>query len=75
MAEAVLDLMDHVGIAKASVVGNSLGGGTGVKLALDHPDRIARLVLMGPGGGTPMFTPMPTEGLGRMQRFYEGDGP
>ncbi len=75
LAEAVRDVMDHAGVAKASLVGNSLGGGTAVRFAMDHPERVARLVLMGPGGGVPIFTPMPTEGLGRMQRFFEGEGP
>jgi 4,5:9,10-diseco-3-hydroxy-5,9,17-trioxoandrosta-1(10),2-diene-4-oate hydrolase len=43
-------LMDALGIERAHFVGNSLGGGTAVRLALNHPRRAGGLVLMGPGG-------------------------
>jgi 4,5:9,10-diseco-3-hydroxy-5,9,17-trioxoandrosta-1(10),2-diene-4-oate hydrolase len=75
MAQAVGEAMDHAGIAKASLIGNSLGGGTALRFALDRPDRVDKLVLMGPGGGMPVFSPMPTEGLTRMFKFYEDEGP
>lgn len=37
-------LMDHFGIDKADVLGLSMGGMTALGLAIDHPDRVARLV-------------------------------
>ena len=49
-ATALRNLFDHLGIERAALVGNSLGGGTAVRFALDNPDRAGRLVLMGPGG-------------------------
>lgn len=49
-ATALLNLFDHLGIERAALVGNSLGGGTAVRFALDNPKRAGRLVLMGPGG-------------------------
>jgi len=75
MAEAVLGLMDALELKSASFVGNSLGGGTAMRLALSQPERARKLVLMGSGGSLPIFTPMPTEGLLRMLQFYEGEGP
>jgi pimeloyl-ACP methyl ester carboxylesterase len=42
--------LDALGIERASVVGNSFGGGIGIRLAVDHPDRVDRLVLMGSVG-------------------------
>ena len=75
MAEATLELMDHLGLAKASIVGNSLGGGTAIRLALTHPDRVDKLILMGPGGSLPSTSTFPSEGLLRMLTFYDGDGP
>src|SRR5690606_31158855 len=36
---------------------------------------VRRMVLMGPGGMLPMFTPFPTEGTCRMATFYAGEGP
>lgn len=75
LANAVRDIMDYEGIEKASLVGNSLGGMTSLRFALDTPERVNKLILMGPGGSLPMFTPFPTEGLQRMLNFYEGEGP
>ena len=49
-ATALLGLFDQLGIERAALVGNSLGGGTAVRFALDNPKRAGRLVLMGPGG-------------------------
>jgi 3-oxoadipate enol-lactonase len=40
----VIALMDHYGIDKATFMGLSLGGMTGLGLALKHPDRIEKLV-------------------------------
>lgn len=44
LAGDVVALMDHFGIASSSFVGLSLGGMTGLKLALEHPGRISQLV-------------------------------
>ena len=75
MADATLELIDHLGLGKAHLVGNSLGGGTALRLALDHPDRVDRMILMGPGGSIPATSTFPAEGLLRMIQFYDGDGP
>lgn len=37
------------GVQKAVLVGNSLGGGIALQLALDHPGLVCQLVLMAPG--------------------------
>lgn len=75
ISKSVLEFMDELKIEQASFIGNSLGGGTSLKIAVKAPSRVHRLVLMGTGGGLPMFTPMPTEGLKRMLTFYDGEGP
>jgi pimeloyl-ACP methyl ester carboxylesterase len=75
MADATLELMDHLKLENASLVGNSLGGGAALRLALDHPHRVAKLVLMGPGGSIPATSTFPSEGLIRMLTFYDGEGP
>lgn len=41
-------LLAH-GVTRASLVGNSLGGGIAIQLTLDHPGFTDRLVLMAPG--------------------------
>ena len=69
-ANALLGLFDHLEIKRAALVGNSLGGGTAVRFALDNPDRAGRLVLMGPGGlSVNLFSPDPTEGVKLLGRF------
>jgi len=45
-ADAVT-LMDKLGIAQATVVGHSMGSLVAQEMALSHPDRVARLVLIG----------------------------
>jgi 4,5:9,10-diseco-3-hydroxy-5,9,17-trioxoandrosta-1(10),2-diene-4-oate hydrolase len=75
-AEAVVGLMDALGVERAHFVGNSLGGGAAVRLALDHPTRAGRLVLMGPGGlSVNVFSPDPTEGVKNLSRFGAPPGP
>jgi 4,5:9,10-diseco-3-hydroxy-5,9,17-trioxoandrosta-1(10),2-diene-4-oate hydrolase len=69
-ATAVLNLFDHLDIKRAALIGNSLGGGTAVRFALDNPDRAGRLVLMGPGGlSVNLFAPDPTEGVKLLSKF------
>ena len=43
-------LMDHLGLAQASLVGNSLGGKVAWNFAVSHPDRVTKLVLISPDG-------------------------
>jgi len=45
-AAQVVGLLDHLGIARATLVGNSLGGAVALQCAWDHPDRVERLVLV-----------------------------
>jgi len=46
----LLALMDRLGIAKASVIGNSIGGRIAWTFAAEHPDRVDKLVLISPDG-------------------------
>lgn len=47
-AQTLRQLLDRLGIERAVVVGHSWGGTMAVAFALDHPDRIAGLVLLSP---------------------------
>jgi pimeloyl-ACP methyl ester carboxylesterase len=40
------DFMDGVGIQKATLIGNSMGGGMAWAMAIRHPERVDRLVLI-----------------------------
>lgn len=74
-ARAVVAFMDALGIAKAHVVGNSFGGSAAFYLALDHPDRVDRLVTMGPGGAWIDGQDGPTPGIRQLMGYYLGEGP
>lgn len=74
LGRAVGGLLDALGIARAHLVGNSYGGAAALRCALDRPEVVDRLVLMGPGGvGTTRG--LPTKGLGELLAYYTGDGP
>ncbi|WP_233601002.1 MULTISPECIES: alpha/beta fold hydrolase [Micromonospora] len=74
LAGAVGGLLDALGIDRAHLVGNSYGGAAALRLALDRPDRVGRLILMGPGGIGTTRRP-PTPGLRRLFAYYGGEGP
>ena len=57
-ANTLRDLMDTLGHERATVVGQSLGGGVAMQFAYQFPERCERLVLMDSGG------------LGREVTFY-----
>ncbi len=46
LADDVVALLDRLGVAKAHVVGLSLGGMTGMRLAARNPERVDRLVVL-----------------------------
>lgn len=47
--ETVFDALKQHGVERAALVGNSLGGGIAIQLALDNPGFVTSLVLMAPG--------------------------
>ena len=70
-ARALKGLMDALGIARAHLVGNSMGAHSANAFALNYPERVGKLVLMGGGtGGPSQSVPMPTEGIKLLQALY-----
>jgi pimeloyl-ACP methyl ester carboxylesterase len=53
----VVGMLDHLGLDRVSFAGHSMGGGIGYLLALNHADRLDRLILM---------APIPAEGVGEI---------
>ncbi|MCV7064102.1 alpha/beta fold hydrolase [Mycolicibacterium vaccae] len=67
---AVVTFADALGLDRVDVIGNSMGGGVGINFAINHPDRIGKLVTIG-GIGTNIFTPGLSEGIRLLQEFTE----
>lgn len=74
-AKVLAGFIDALGLGKAHLVGNSLGGASALKTALDFPEKVDRLVLMGPGGGYSLFDKQPSDGIRSLVTFYTPPGP
>jgi pimeloyl-ACP methyl ester carboxylesterase len=60
-AQQILKFMDALNIPKASLVGQSMGGGTSIYLAAHYPERVNKLVLVDPAA-----IPYPVTTIGRI---------
>jgi 3-oxoadipate enol-lactonase len=67
-------LMDYLGVKRASLVGLSLGGRIAIDFALAHPDRVDKLVLMGPGLTGYAFNQNDKAVAAMIERGRAGDG-
>ncbi|XVV15132.1 alpha/beta fold hydrolase [Actinoplanes sp. CA-131856] len=75
---ALIGVLDALGIEKAALVGNSMGGMTSVATALRYPDRVSHLVTMGsPAPTTSLFGPGggPSEGMRVLLHAYREPTP
>lgn len=67
---AVPAFVDALGLERVDIIGNSMGGGVGINFAINHPDRIGKLVTIG-GIGTNIYSSGPSEGIRLLQEFTE----
>lgn len=67
---ALRELLEHLGVRKVAIVGNSLGGWFALNHAINYPDEVAKLIVMAPGGLEPpeKFVPH-MEGLRELFRI------
>jgi len=70
--ENLMGLLNALDIAKATLVGNSLGGAVALGLTLAHPERVEKLILMAPGGIEDKPTYFACEGIQEMVKFPMG---
>ncbi len=76
--EAVCQLLDALDIEKAAFVGNSMGGHTSIRMAIERPDRVSHLITMGPPVQMKpfLFGPVgPSEGIKIMYETYIDPSP
>jgi 4,5:9,10-diseco-3-hydroxy-5,9,17-trioxoandrosta-1(10),2-diene-4-oate hydrolase len=74
-AQLLSGFLIKLGIEKAHIVGNSMGGQVALKFGLDFPAMLERVVVIGSGAMTSIFTPTPVEGVKMIGRYYKGGGP
>jgi 4,5:9,10-diseco-3-hydroxy-5,9,17-trioxoandrosta-1(10),2-diene-4-oate hydrolase len=66
--------LDQLDIQRCVLIGNSLGGAISIKFAIDHPERVERLVVMGPGGLESRETYFKMPGIQKMVSEFVGAG-
>ncbi|WP_193044730.1 alpha/beta fold hydrolase [Mycolicibacterium baixiangningiae] len=49
-AAGLRDLLDELGVSRATIIGQSLGGGVAMQFLYQHPEYCRRLILIGSGG-------------------------
>jgi 4,5:9,10-diseco-3-hydroxy-5,9,17-trioxoandrosta-1(10),2-diene-4-oate hydrolase len=76
VADVLRDFMGKLGLQQAHFVGNSMGGQCAIKLAIDSPELVSKLVVIGSSPvSQSLFCPMPLEGIKQIANYYKGDGP
>lgn len=66
-AEAMLGLIDELGLDRVHLVGNSMGGQIAVLMTMTAPERVGKVLLMGSGGAA---TTTVSPGLRHLREFY-----
>ncbi|SDE51428.1 alpha/beta fold hydrolase [Rhodococcus tukisamuensis] len=68
--DSVVKFVDALGLDSVDIIGNSMGGGVAISYAINHPEKVRRLVTIG-GIGKAIFSPGPGEGIKLLQEFTE----
>ena len=66
MAQDAVDLLDHIGQGGAHVIGVSMGGMIGQRMAIEHPDRVYSLTSIMSSTGNPELPPPSEEAVGAL---------
>jgi 4,5:9,10-diseco-3-hydroxy-5,9,17-trioxoandrosta-1(10),2-diene-4-oate hydrolase len=69
-----VELLDALDIKECVLVGNSLGGAVALKIAMNQPKRVRKLVLMAPGGIESREDYFKMPGIQKMVSGFVGEG-
>jgi 3-oxoadipate enol-lactonase len=67
-------LMDHLGLLRADLVGNSMGGGFALEFALLRPERVRRLVVIASGAAGYPYPPEEVASIGAVFAAARAEG-
>ena len=73
MGDDIAALQDHLKIPKADLVGHSFGGATAIRAAIQHPDKVRRLVVISSPYARSGWYPETQEGMGRISASMAGN--
>ena len=62
--------LDHAGVERFTLIGNSLGGAIAIGLALEYPELVEKLILMAPGGLSEMEEYQAMAGMQKMFQVF-----
>jgi pimeloyl-ACP methyl ester carboxylesterase len=68
MGDDIAALLDHLSIPQADVVGLSLGAAVGLRTAIQHPDKVHRLVVISSPYAKSGWYPETQKGMGQVSR-------
>ncbi len=75
-AELILKALDALSLPKVHVIGNGTGGEIALRLAVLAPQRVGKIVVIGPSGCLfSPFTPPPLEGKKAIDAYWRDPGP
>jgi len=73
-ASTLTQLLDAVEVRECALVGNSLGGAVALQIAMEQPERVTKLVLLGPGGLESREDYFKMPGIQKMVAGFVGSG-
>ncbi|HEY2584531.1 MAG TPA: alpha/beta hydrolase [Tepidisphaeraceae bacterium] len=73
MADDIAALLDHLKISKADLVGHSFGGAIAIRAAIQHPDKVRRLVVISSPHARSAWYPEVQEGMSRVSAALAGN--
>jgi len=76
MANVIRGFLDNLDLDRVDIIGNSMGGQFALKLAIESPERVKHLVVIGSSPTKAIaIQAQPIEAIGNIVRFYRGEGP